>query len=173
MSPHEPVISLIWAMSENRVIGLKDKLPWHLPADLWHFKQLTLGKPILMGRKTWESLPGILPGREHIVLTHDKAYTADGCTLVHSFEQALIMLKDASEVMIIGGAALFEHVLPLADRLYITLVHTTLEGDVYFPPIDLSRWHEIERQYYPADAQNAHALSFINLERKRLVSETG
>jgi dihydrofolate reductase len=154
-------------MSENRVIGLNNKLPWHLPADLRHFKNLTLGKPILMGRKTWESLPGILPDRRHIVLTHDKGYAANGCTLVHSFEQVLAMLGDVPEVMIVGGAALYELALPYADRLYMTLVHTRLEGDVYFPPFDPSQWRESGRQYHPADAENVYALSFINLERMR------
>jgi dihydrofolate reductase len=100
------------------------------------------------------------------VLTHDKNYSADGCTLVHSVEHALTMLKDVSEIMIVGGAALYELTLPLADRLYLTLVHTTLEGDAFFPIFDRSQWREIYRQYHPADAKNAYAMSFINLERK-------
>ena len=165
MSLPKPVISLICAMSENRVIGRNNQLPWHLPADLLHFKKLTLGKPILMGRKTWESLPGLLPDREHIVMTRDMTYSAENCTVVHSFEQALLRVKDASEIMVVGGAALYELALPRADRLYLTLVHTILEGDVYFPPFDESQWREVERRYHPADAKNVHALSFINLAR--------
>ena len=166
MSSFNPVVSLIWAMSENRVIGLDNKLPWYLPADLRHFKQLTLGKPMLMGRKTWESLPGLLPDRQHIVLTHDRNYLADGCTLVHSIEQALAMLEGVSEVMIIGGAALYELALPWAERLYLTLVHAKLEGDTYFPMYDQTQWLETDRRYFPADAKNIYAMSFINMERR-------
>jgi dihydrofolate reductase len=160
-------------MSENRVIGLHNKLPWHLPADLRHFKNLTIGKPILMGRKTWESLPGILPDRQHIVLTHDTGYTADGCSVVHSFEQMLAMLKDVQEVMVVGGAALYEVALPYADRLYMTLVHATLEGDTFFPLFDHSQWRELDREYHPADAKNVYALSFVTLERIRTGAEPG
>jgi dihydrofolate reductase len=154
-------------MSENRVIGLHNKLPWHLPADLRHFKKLTLGKPILMGRRTWESLPGILPERQHIVMTRDQTYSADDCTVVHSFQQALARLEDVSEVMVVGGAALYKIALPWADRLYMTLVHATVAGDAYFPPFDESQWREVERRYHPADVKNMHAMSFICLERKR------
>lgn len=165
MNLQRPVISLIWAMSENRVIGLNNRLPWHLPADLQHFKKLTLGKPILMGRMTWESLPGLLPDRKHIVLTHDTDYAADGCIVAHSFDQALALVKDEEELMIVGGAALYELALPLADRLYLTLVHAIIEGDTCFPQFNFEEWQEVERVYYPADAKNIHPLSFIKLVR--------
>jgi dihydrofolate reductase len=171
MNTGRPIVSLVWAMSENRVIGVKNRLPWHLPADLRHFKKLTLGKPILMGRKTWESLPGLLPEREHIVLTRDKNYTADGCTVVHSFENALARSTDVSEIMVVGGTALYELALPQADRLYLTLVHATLEGDAFFPIFDQSQWRETDRRYHPADDKNVYAMSFISLERNTPKSE--
>jgi dihydrofolate reductase len=171
MNSHKPIVSLIWAMSENRVIGLDNGLPWHLPADLKRFKKLTLGKPILMGRRTWESLPGLLPGRQHIVLTRDPGYAANGGTLVHSLEQALEVVAEEGELMIVGGAALYEQALPLADRLYLTLVHAVCSGDTYFPPFEPTDWQEMEREYHPADTKNDHAMSFIILERKRVGSE--
>jgi dihydrofolate reductase len=155
-------------MSENRVIGRYNQLPWHLPADLRHFKRLTLGKPIIMGRKTWLSLPGLLPERPHVVLTRDATYRADGCIVVHSLEEALGAVPGAPEVMIVGGAALYAATLPRADRLYMTLVHAEVEGNVCFPPFDLSQWLEVEREFHPADDKNTYPYSFIRLERKRL-----
>lgn len=166
-----PVISLIWAMSRNQVIGLDNRLPWHLPADLKHFKQLTLGKPIIMGRRTWESLPGILPGRQHIVLTRDKAYRAAGCCVVTSIDQALSSVGDAGEVMVVGGAELYREMLPLSDWLYLTLVHVEVEGDTCFPPLDWSEWQEVSREDHFADAANLHDYSFISYRRKNFRSE--
>lgn len=160
------MISLIWAMSENRVIGLDNRLPWYLPADLQHFKRLTLGKPIVMGRRTWESLPGLLPGRVHVVLTRDASYRAEGCTLARSLEEALTKTKDVAEVMIVGGATLYQAALPLADRLYLTLVHAEFAGDAFFPEFDLSQWCEVEREDHAADVRNTFPYSFITLERK-------
>ncbi len=115
MNQSRPIISLIWAMAENRVIGRDNGLPWHLSADLKHFKELTLGKPILMGRKTWESLPGVLPNRPHFVLTRDKSYQAAGCSVVHSIDDLLAAVNDSHEVMVMGGALLYQQMLPLAD----------------------------------------------------------
>jgi dihydrofolate reductase len=170
MNSPETVISLIWAMSENRVIGRGNKLPWHLPADLQHFKLLTLGKPIVMGRMTWESLPGVLPKRRHIVLSRDKTYVADGCTVVHSLEEALVVARGVPEVMVVGGAALYEAALPKADRLYLTLVHTEVDGDTYFPRFDLSDWRELEREPHSADKNNPYPYSFITLARENFSS---
>lgn len=167
MNRGQPVISLIWAMSENRVIGRDNQLPWQLPADLKHFKALTLGKPIVMGRKTWESLPGLLPERPHIVVTRDADYRADGCLVVHSVDEAIARLKGVEEVMVVGGAAIYAAVLPRATRLYLTLVHAEVEGDTYFPELDLSQWCEIEREPHMADEKNSYPYSFIKLERKQ------
>ena len=164
-----PLISLIWAMAENRVIGNNNRLPWHLPADLRHFKQLTLGKPILMGRKTWESLPGLLPNRHHLVMTRDRDYRAEHCTIVHSMDEMLNAVRGASELMVVGGADLYTLMLPLADRLYMTLVHAKVDGDTRFPEIDLSQWNEIERVKYPADEKNRVPYSFVILRRKEAI----
>jgi len=166
MSEAKPIISLIWAMAENRVIGRDNGLPWRLSADLKHFKELTLGKPILMGRKTWESLPGLLPNRPHFVLTRDKTYQAAGCRVAHSIDELLAAANEAREVMVVGGAGLYEQMLPQADRLYMTLVHAEVAGDAYFPEFDFSQWREVARQDYPADEKNDHGYSFITLYRK-------
>jgi len=160
-----PSISLIAALADNRVIGVANRLPWHLPADLQHFKQLTLGKPIMMGRKTWESLPGLLPQRPHIVLTRRPGYQAPGCQVASSVEQALALARPAPEVMVVGGAALYTQLLPLAQRLYLTLVHTHPEGDTLFPDYDPGQWRVISRTERPADENNRHACTFLTLER--------
>lgn len=166
MSKTRPKVSLIWAMAENRVIGRDNKLPWRLSADLKHFKALTLRKPILMGRKTWESLPGLLPNRPHVVVTHDKSYQAPGCSVVHSVDEALATVSDAQEVMVVGGAALYGQMFPYAQRLYMTLVHADVVGDAYFPEFSLSQWREVERERHPADEKNNFPYSFITLYRK-------
>mgnify|MGYP002642026079 CR=1 FL=1 len=161
----KPMISLIAAMAENRAIGVDNKLPWRLPADLQHFKRLTLGKPIVMGRKTWESLPGLLPGRQHIVVTGNRQYQAEGCTVVHSIEEALIAAGDVEEVMIVGGAAFYEQMLPHADRLYLTLVHAEVEGDAFFPEYEASQWARVERTYYRSNEKNPFDYSFCRFDR--------
>lgn len=166
MKQAHPRISIIAAMAENRIIGRDNQLPWCLPADLRHFKALTIGKPIIMGRKTWESLPGLLPERPHIVVTSDSNYRAEGCTIVHSIDDALKTAGDESEVMIVGGAAFYEQMLPLADRIYLTLVHAQIEGDACFPEFDTTEWEEIEREEHGPDEKNAYAYSFITLARK-------
>ncbi len=162
MSP----IALIAALSDNQVIGRDNRLPWHLPADLRHFKRLTLDKPIVMGRRTWESLPGLLPRRTHIVVTGNRDYRADGCILVHSIEEALEAAAAAPEVMVIGGQTLYEQTLPLADRLYLTRVHVTLPGDAFFPGYDPGEWREVAREDHRADADNPYDYSFVTLERR-------
>ncbi len=159
------MISIIVAMAENRVIGNDNSLPWHLPADLKHFKAMTVGKPIVMGRKTWESLPGKLPDRTHIVVSANSDYQAEGCVVVHSLEQALTAAGDVPEVMIVGGAMLYAQALPLADRLYLTLVEMQVDGDTRFPEYDAEQWQEVERQRYPADDRNPYAYSFVTLSR--------
>ncbi len=166
MSKPRPSISIIAAMAENRAIGMDNKLPWRLPADLRHFKALTVGKPIIMGRKTWESLPGLLPDRPHIVVTANQQYAAEGCTVVHSIEQAIEAAGDVPEAMIVGGGAFYEQMLPMADRLHLTLVHTEVEGDAFFPEYDPAEWKETSREHCLADEKNPFDYTFITLERE-------
>jgi dihydrofolate reductase len=160
------MISIVAAIADSGAIGNANALPWHLPADLAHFKRLTLDKPILMGRRTWESLPGLLPRRRHIVLTRDPSYRAESCTCVHSLEEAIVAAGDAPELMVVGGANLYAQALPIADRLYLTLVHAEIEGDTHFPPWDPADWVERERTEHPADERNAIPLTFLALSRR-------
>jgi dihydrofolate reductase len=152
-------------MARNRVIGRDNHLPWHLPADLKHFKALTMGKPMVMGRKTWESLPGLLPGRRHIVVTRNPAYAASGAETAHSLEEAIAMAKDATEIMVVGGANLYAQALPIAGTVYLTLVDAEFEGDTHFPDIDPSDWTETERERHPADETNRWPYVFTTLVR--------
>ncbi|HHJ18122.1 MAG TPA: type 3 dihydrofolate reductase [Gammaproteobacteria bacterium] len=158
-------VALIAALAENRVIGRDNQLPWRVPADLKHFKALTMGKPIIMGRKTWESIGRPLPGRDNIVVTRDAGYRAEGCKVVHSVAEALQAAGDAGEAMIIGGANLYEQTLDVADRLYLTQIRAEVEGDARFPVIDMQAWREIERESHPADERNEFAYDFVVLER--------
>jgi dihydrofolate reductase len=162
---HRPLISIVTAMSENRVIGRGNRLPWHLPADLAHFKTLTLRKPIVMGRRTWESLPGLLPQRTHIVVTRDRSYRARGCVLVTSPEEAIAAAGAAPELMVVGGAELYREMLPLAQRMYLTLVAARVEGDAFFPDWDPAHWHEVAREERLHDQLNRYDLTFLTLER--------
>ncbi len=139
-------LSIIAAVADNRVIGRNNQLPWHLPEDLQHFKRLTLGKPILMGRKTWESLPGLLPGREHWIMTRDMDYQAPGGHVVHSLTEALRKNCRHAEMMLIGGAHLYAQAIPLAMKMYLTEVHQRPEGDAFFPVVDLAEWREVSRK---------------------------
>jgi dihydrofolate reductase len=166
MGDAHPIVSLIVAMAENGVIGCNNRLPWRLPADLAHFKRITMGKPMVMGRMTWESLPGLLPGRRHIVVTRDREYRAEGCTLVHDLEQALTAAGEVPEVMVVGGSTIYKEILPRANRLYLTLVEAEVDGDAYFPPIDYTQWRELSRETHPADANNTYAYTFLELERR-------
>jgi len=162
------IISLIWAMDENRVIGINNSLPWKLPADMQWFRQNTLGKPIVMGRKTFESFGArVLPGRTNIIITHDKSYSAEGAVIVHSIDDALAAAGDVEEVMIIGGASFYQQLLPQADRLYLTIVQASFEGDAWFPEFDLQQWHEIESHQHPVDEKNAWSCSFHVYEKSK------
>ena len=158
-------LSLIVAMAANHVIGHDNRLPWHLPADLEHFRATTLGKPVLMGRRTWESIGRPLPGRTNIVITRNADYAAAGCVVVHSLDEALSAAGDAGEVMVIGGAELYRQALPQADTIYLTLVHGGFEGQTRFPDWQPDDWREIERIDHEPDDKNPHAYSFITLER--------
>ena len=159
-------VALIAALAENRVIGRDNQLPWRIPADLKHFKALTMGKPIIMGRKTWESIGRPLPGRDNIIVTRDTNYQAEGCKVVHSVAQALQAAAGADEAMIIGGANLYQQTLDEADRLYLTQIRAEVEGDACFPDIDAQAWYEVERESYPADESNEYAYDFVVLDRR-------
>ncbi|MDD3762779.1 MAG: dihydrofolate reductase [Nevskiales bacterium] len=157
-------ISLVAAFDRNRLIGRDGGLPWRLPNDLKHFKQLTLGKVVLMGRKTWDSLGRPLPERDNWVLTRDPAFAAAGCRVFRSLDEALTAHRDG-ELMVIGGAELYRQALPLADRLYLTEVDAEAEGDAWFPALDAGQWRERARESHPADERHAHAYAFVTLER--------
>jgi len=152
-------------MARNRVIGRDNKLPWHLPADLRHFKELTLGKPIVMGRKTWESLPGLLPDRRHIVVTRRQDYVAQGAETAADLDAAIALAGNVDEIMIVGGATLYAEALPVADRLYVTLVDAEIDGDACFPDFDMGAWKVIEESGMPANEKNRYDLRFLTLER--------
>jgi dihydrofolate reductase len=158
-------LSIIAALADNGVIGRDNALPWRLPADLARFKRLTLGKPIVMGRKTWESLPGLLPHRSHIVITRDPDYRANGATLAHSLEQAIEAAGGVDEVMVIGGAEIYRQAIPLARRMYLTRVHADIEGDAFFPSYPASDWCETAREPHAPDARNPYRYTFIDLQR--------
>lgn len=158
-------ISLIAALARNFIIGRDNALPWHLPADLAHFKALTWHKPIIMGRRTFESLPGLLPGREHIVVSRDVAFQPDGVTLVRSPQAALEQAAGAAERLVIGGASLYRELMPCVQRMYLTWVEAEVAGDQVFPRWNPDDWQEIARESRPADERNAFDLTFVTLER--------
>ena len=158
-------ISIVVAMDTKGVIGRDNGLPWHLPADLQHFKQTTMGKPILMGRKTHESIGRPLPGRTNIVITRDSGYRAAGCVVVNSIDAALAAAGDQDEIMVIGGADFYRQVLPRTDTIYLTRIHDSFDGDTCFPELNAADWREVERSDHAADAKNPHDYSFIRLDR--------
>ncbi len=159
------IISLIAAMDRNRLIGNKNQLPWHLPADFAHFKSVTMGKPIIMGRKTFESIGKPLPGRTNIVLSRNPEIQFEGAVCVSSLEQALSVVPDAEEVMIIGGSTIYEMLLPRTSRMYLTYVDGEFEGDACFPEFDENQWREIEAVNRQADENNKYNCRFVTLER--------
>jgi dihydrofolate reductase len=160
-------ISMIAAMTDDGVIGIENRLPWKLPNDMKWFRQHTLGKPIIMGRKTFESFGSKpLPNRINIIITRDESYQAKDSVVVHSIEEALQAAGDVDEVMIIGGASFYEQMLPRADRLYLTFVHSKIEGDAWFPEVDFSEWDERKHIDCEADEKNPLAHSFVILDRK-------
>lgn len=158
-------ISLIAALGNNRVIGKDNAMPWRLPADLKYFKRITLGKPIIMGRKTFDSIGRPLPGRTSIIVTRDPDYRAEGCVTVSSVDAALQAAEGAEEVMVIGGAELFKQILGRADRLYLTEIHADFAGDTHFPELDKAEWQEAERQDHTADTDNPYPYSFVVLDK--------
>ena len=163
-------LSLACAMAQNRVIGRNNNLPWYLPEDLKHFKRITMGKPIIMGRKTFESIGKALPGRSNIVVTRNPDYAADGIRVVTSLDEArtlsesIVEIDGMEEAIVIGGAEIYRLALPLADRLYLTEIHADVEGDTYFPEFDRSLWQEATRLDFDAEGSNPYNYSFIVLE---------
>ena len=165
---HRPRLAYVVAMDENRLIGRDNALPWRLPDDMRWFRDQTVGKPCIMGRKTYDSLPARfrpLPDRLNIVVTRNPAYEAPGALVVLSIEDALRAAGDADEVIIVGGAELYRALLPSVDRLYLTQVHGAAEGDVYFPAYDPASWREVFRQEHPADDRHPFAFTWLILER--------
>lgn len=160
-------ISLIAAMAKGRVIGKDNDMPWHLPADLKHFKSLTVGKPVVMGRKTLASMGNRpLPKRVNIVLTRQEGLSVEGCTIVHSLEDALKAAGPCEEVIIMGGATLYEAVLEKADTMYLTFIDAHIEGDTYFPQWGEDSWQEVSRERREPDEKNVYALDFVTLTRR-------
>jgi dihydrofolate reductase len=158
-------VSLVVAVSENGVIGRDGGLPWHLPADLKHFRAVTMDHSILMGRKTHASIGRPLPGRRNLILSRDHGYRAEGCLVVNSMDAALQTAGPEEELMVVGGEALYRLTLPLAQRIYLTRVHAVFEGSVRFPALQVSDWKESRREDYRADAKNPYHYSFVWLER--------
>ena len=159
--------SLVVAVARNGVIGRDNALPWRLPAELAHFKRVTMGHPIVMGRRTYESIGKPLPGRKNIVITHNRAYQAPGCTVVTSLDEAWKAADGADEVCVIGGTTLFAETLPVADVIHLTEVEAEVEGDTWFPPFDRGEWHEREIARHAADERNAYPFRILELTRKR------
>jgi dihydrofolate reductase len=162
-----PLVCLIVAMARNRVIGRENRLPWHLPADLKRFKELTMGHHIVMGRKTWESIDRLLPGRTSVIVTRDPAFKVPGAKVARSVQDALGQCGTDPEVFVIGGAAVFRAALPLAQRLYLTTVEADVAGDTTMPPIDFREWRLIRQESHPANAGNALPWTFQVFERSR------
>lgn len=164
-------LAIIVAAAENGVIGRNNGLPWHLPQDLRYFKQVTMGKPIVMGRKTFESIGRPLPGRSNIVISRNIAFSAAGVRIVASLDEALTLADDiaqtdgAAEVVVIGGAEIYRLAMPRAQRLYLTEVHASVEGDAMLPPIHWPDWREVSRERHAASADNPFDYSFVVYER--------
>ena len=158
----KPIISLIAAMANNRVIGKDNQMPWHLPADLGHFKTITLGKPIIMGRKTYESIGRPLPGRKNIVISRNPDYSIEGCETALCLDEAIALVKDVEEVMIIGGGHLYAQTLPQADRLYLTFIDLDVDGDTQFPQFEHLKLTEVKREKHHKDEKNPHDYQFVD-----------
>ncbi|MFT2111509.1 type 3 dihydrofolate reductase [Marinomonas sp. 2405UD68-3] len=165
------MLSLIVAMSENRVIGINNALPWHLPNDLQYFKRITMGKPIVMGRKTFESIGRPLPGRRNIIISRQEGLHYDGVDCIQTVEgavslgESIAFVEGHEEIMVIGGAQIYQRALPIADRLYITHVHSDITGDAYFPEVDWSLFNEVAREDFLAEGPNPYNYSFVVYDR--------
>jgi len=159
------MISMIWAMGKDNALGCKNRMPWYLPADFAYFKKVTLGKPVIMGRKTFESIGKPLPGRKNIIITRNQEFKCEGCTVVDSIEKAKEYSVDV-EAFVIGGAEIYKAFLPWADKLYVTLIDEKFEADVYFPQIDYSQWELISSEPGPKDDKNPYDYKFLVYKRK-------
>ncbi|MBS1271850.1 MAG: Dihydrofolate reductase type 3 [Candidatus Marinimicrobia bacterium] len=160
-------ISIIAALSDNGTIGKDNDLPWHLPADMKHFKETTMGKPVIMGRKTFESLgKKPLRGRKNIVVTRQTDYEAEGAVVAHSLKEAFEAAGDAEEIMVAGGFAIYKSALPQTDRMYLTIIHEQFEGDTKFPDINPANWDEVEREDHEKN-DHPYDFSFVTYERKK------
>lgn len=167
MTATTPTLALIVAHAANRAIGKDNALLWKLPEDLAHFKRVTMGAPIIMGRKTWESIGRPLPGRRNLVVTRNAAYQAAGAEIATSLDAALALCADvAGEVFVIGGAELYAQALPYAQRLYLTEVAKDFDGDAFFPELETAAWHEVSRETHHAPAPNDFDYAFVTLERR-------
>jgi dihydrofolate reductase len=160
-------IAFVVARDRRGVIGKGGRLPWRLPDDMRHVRELTVGKPLIMGRRTFDSIGRPLPDRVNIVLTRDPAFRCDGCLVARTTDEALALAGDVPEVIVFGGAGVFKDFLPRADRIYMTEVDTEVVGDTYFPPLDPKEWREVDRQTHAADARHPFAFTFVTLERAR------
>ena len=160
------MISMIAAMAHDRIIGADNDMPWHLPADLKHFKAITMGKPVLMGRKTYESIGRALPGRPNIVITSNESFSLDDATVVHSIEAAMQKAAAFDEVMIIGGGSIYQSMLSQAQRLYLTFIDLKVDGDTQFPDYEANaNWQELARETHHKDDKNPYDYTFVTLER--------
>ncbi|WP_313800505.1 dihydrofolate reductase [Cytobacillus sp.] len=161
------MISLMWAMDNNRVIGYNNQLPWHLPEDLKFFKRTTMGHPIAMGRKTWDSIGRPLPGRENIVITRNPAFTCEGCTVLNTIVELLEYSRQKDEeIFVIGGAEIFKLILPDADKLYLTRIYDEFEGDTFFPELNMEEWSLLSKEKGIKDEKNPYDYEFMIYERK-------
>lgn len=162
-----PKIVIVVACAQNQTIGREGGLPWHLPEDLKYFKRVTMGKPIIMGRKTFESIGRPLPGRTNIIITRDQNFAAEGISVVHSIDEAIDLAKDENpdEVMIIGGAQIYAQALARTDLLHLTQVHQDVEGDAHFPELDYKEWREVSRENHPSANSETPDYSFVVLKR--------
>ena len=161
------MISLVAAMSKNRVIGVNNALPWHIPEELQHFKQLTMGKPMIMGRKTFDSIGKPLPNRTSVVITRNTDLTIEGCVMVNSLEDAILEAQkiETTEAFIIGGAAIYELAIDLVNTMYVTEIHHPFEGDAFFPSINKDTWKEVAREKHFKDEKHAYDFDFVTYER--------
>jgi dihydrofolate reductase len=159
-------LSIICGMDRNRLIGQNNALPWHLPADMAFFKQTTMGKPILMGRKTWDSIGRPLPGRRNIVISRNPDFKLDGTETATSIEAALELVREHPEAMLMGGSSLYEQTMNIADTLYITEINHVFEGDAWFPEIDPDIWKETSREQHQADEKNKFDYAFVKYLRR-------
>ena len=165
------IVSLIAAMAENRAIGLDAALPWRLPKDMRHFKELTTAHTVIMGRKTYDTLPRPLTNRRNVVITRDVSYVASGADVFHSLQDALRTVSEDEEVFVAGGAEIYRLALPFADRIYLTMVHTVLEGDTFFPEFEMSDWLLQEDTRYDSDGRHIYSFSFRLYERRSVETE--